>query len=398
MVVEAVAVRVVEPGRLDRLPVGQPLLTGSAVRQRRAQRVLGVGGLDRVRDAELERPAGEAAELAVGAEQDDVDPADHLRDRLIGDVGEALLAQLVEHEVRRVAKVQELEVVLPDAVDALEQPVVGDQQRVRRADPAALGDDRAVLDLGQVGHLERRDLADRVLHLRLPPAVEVVPVLEVEPGALAEQLRAAADLGLVGDAVGAHVHPAVQHAMIDPERGRNREDPRVRLAEAHVRRVGGDEVEREHRLGEVHPVAEPAARLLGLAPLLAEQRVVRIHRLPALAPVGDRHLERAREAADLGLCRRHLPLLSLPRREPTLRRGVAERPRQIRASVKGSAYHAGPWSSGNCARSSRSRRSCISVARPTGYISRSRASASRSARSRPSSGSSCSSATAAARY
>ena len=76
--------------------------------------------------------------------------------------------------------------VLPDPVDALEQPVVGDQQRVRRADPAPLRDHRDVLDLGEVWYRERRDLTDRLLHLGLPAAVQVLPVLEVEAGALAE--------------------------------------------------------------------------------------------------------------------------------------------------------------------------------------------------------------------
>ena len=171
--------------------------------------------------------------------------------------------------------------------------------------PAALRHDGHVLELGQVGHLERLEVADRLLHLRLPAPVELVPVLEVVTRARHEQLGAAADLRLVRDRVGAHVDPAVEHAMVDPERGRHDEDPRVRLPEAQVRRVGGDEVEREHRLREVHPVAEPAPGLLRRAPLLAEERVVREHRLPALAALRHRHVERAREAPDLALRRSH---------------------------------------------------------------------------------------------
>ena len=95
-----------------------------------------------------------------------------------------------------------------------------------------------------------------------------------------------------------------------PSAGGTHEDARVRLTEAHVRRVGGHEVEREHRLREVHAVAEPAARLLGLAPLVAEQRVVGVHRLPALAALGRGDLERADEAAYTGLSGRHLALSS----------------------------------------------------------------------------------------
>ena len=184
--------------------------------------------------------------------------------------------------------------VLPDPVDALEQPVVRDEQRVRRSDPAALGDDRLVLDLGQVGHLERLELRGSS-----PPPLPA-SARRARPSSGSRSRRAAPnssgappDLGLVGHRVGAHVHPPVQHPMIDPHRRRHGEDARVRLAQAHVRRVGRHEVEREHRLGEVHPVAKPPSRLLGLAPLLAEQGVVRVHRLPALAPLGRGNLERA---------------------------------------------------------------------------------------------------------
>ena len=105
--------------------------------------------------------------------------------------GKLLLAELVEDEVRRVAEVQELEVVLPDAVDALEQPVIGDEQRVGGTDAAALGDDRLVLDLRQVGDLQRVELVDRLLDLRLPAPVELVPVLEVEARALRRTARRA---------------------------------------------------------------------------------------------------------------------------------------------------------------------------------------------------------------
>ena len=66
--------------------------------------------------------------------------------------GNSAAAELVEGEVRPVAEVEELEVVLEDAVEPLEQAVVGGEQRVARADPAALGHDRLVLELGELGH------------------------------------------------------------------------------------------------------------------------------------------------------------------------------------------------------------------------------------------------------
>ena len=139
VVVEAVAVRVVEPRRLGRLPVGRATAAPASLAasgdcaarprprppRRRRRSPSSIGAL------------GEALELLVGPEEDDVDAGDHLRDRLVGDVGEALLAELVEDEVGGVAEVEELEVVLPDPVDALEQAVVRDEQRVARADARA---------------------------------------------------------------------------------------------------------------------------------------------------------------------------------------------------------------------------------------------------------------------
>ena len=111
-------------------PVRQPLAPGCARTECGLQGLFAIGGRDLLGDAEFERSGCQSLEFLVGAEQDDVDPADHFRDRLVRDVGEVLLAQLVEHEIGGVAEVQELEVVLPDAVDAFEQPVVGTEQRV----------------------------------------------------------------------------------------------------------------------------------------------------------------------------------------------------------------------------------------------------------------------------
>ena len=79
--------------------------------------------------------------------------------------GKRLPAELVEDEVGAVAEVEELEVVLADAVESLEQAVVGDEEHVAGAEAAALGDDRLVLVLGQLGNLERLELADLCLDL-----------------------------------------------------------------------------------------------------------------------------------------------------------------------------------------------------------------------------------------
>ena len=54
-------------------------------------------------------------------------------------------------------------------------------------------------------------------------------------------------------------------------------------------------VERRHRHREVHRVPEPEAVLVGLAPRLREERVVRVHLLPALAAGRRLDLVRARE-------------------------------------------------------------------------------------------------------
>ena len=103
VVVEAVAVRVVEPRRLHGVPVREPLARPPSVSATapRGAGLVARGGQHRVGHAELERPRGQPLELVVGPEQHDVDPRDHLRDRLVGDVREALLAELVEARGRR---------------------------------------------------------------------------------------------------------------------------------------------------------------------------------------------------------------------------------------------------------------------------------------------------------
>ena len=72
------------------------------------------------------------------------------------------------------------------------------------------------------------------------------------------------------------------------------------------------DVERRHRHREVHRVPEPEPVLVDLAPALGEERVVRVHLLPALAPRRGLDLVGARERARLRR-RGHRPCIQQPR-------------------------------------------------------------------------------------
>ena len=73
----------------------------------------------------LDREPREAAQLGVGPEEEHVEPGDHLRDVLVGDVRQVRLAELGERHVRAVAEQQELEVVLPHQVGEAQDAPVG---------------------------------------------------------------------------------------------------------------------------------------------------------------------------------------------------------------------------------------------------------------------------------
>ena len=145
---EAVSEREREPLCLGLIEVGKPLLAAPFQCEVGPQFLLVPGRLDAGRHSELERPAGEPAQLLVRAQDEDVDPRNHRRDRLVGDAGEGPPAQLVEEEVGPIAQVVELEVVLHDAVEPIQHAVVGADERVGGADAAELGDDGLVLELG----------------------------------------------------------------------------------------------------------------------------------------------------------------------------------------------------------------------------------------------------------
>ena len=117
MVIQAVSVGEVEPRGLRPLEVGQPSLTGLAPAQQRTEFLLVPGGGHAVRHPLLHGQPGKAHELVVRPKRHDVDPGDHPGDRLIGDVGERLSADLVEGEVGPVAEMDELEVVVADSIE-----------------------------------------------------------------------------------------------------------------------------------------------------------------------------------------------------------------------------------------------------------------------------------------
>ena len=94
-------------------------------------------------------------------------------------------------------------------------------------------------------------------------------------------------LRLVEHRVGRDVDPPVEDPVLDPHRGREREQARGIGPDRGVRDFRRDRVERRHRLGEVHGVVEPEP----LVVLRLEPREVGIHRLPPL---------RAQNVGDLG--------------------------------------------------------------------------------------------------
>ena len=297
VVVEAVPAGEVEPRVLRRVEVGQPAGSGVACREGGSERLLVGCSRYCFGHAELDRESGESPELVVRPPEQDVDPRDHLGDRLVGDLGPGTAAELVEIEVRPIAENEELDVVLPDQVEGLEQAVVRDKEGVARSPAATLGDDRLVFDLRQVGHRQPVELPDRLLDLPAPALVERVPVLVVVPAPPREQLLPYGERGLVSDRVGAQVDVAVQEPALDAERGRSDEQAGDRLVERDDDAVQQQSVEWSVGLRPVHAVVEPEAALVERAAILAEHGVVGIHVLPAFASRRDRDLERAGEAA-----------------------------------------------------------------------------------------------------
>ena len=292
---EAVAGGHVEPRVLDLLELRQPLAAGVAARQ------LGLDLLRRASfdegavDALLDGHAREPAQLGVGAEQEHVDPRHHLGDVLVGDVGQVGLAQLDEGGVGAVAEQQELEVVLPHEVAQAQAAAVGVEHLVEGGVAVGVERDLVGLILGQAGDLERVELGDERAHLVLPLVVQLRPVGEVVARALLEVAGPLGHLVRIGDGIAGDVDVPVDDPVVDAHRRRDGEHAVLPRAHRLVGRIDADDVERRMRDGEVHRVPEPEAVLVRLAAPLVEERVVGVHLLPALAPLGGRDLVRAGE-------------------------------------------------------------------------------------------------------
>ena len=136
--------------------------------------------------------------------------------------------------------------------------------------PRPSRDDCLVLDLGQLRHDERLELAGRGLHLFDPTFVELRPVSVVVAAARCEQIRTPSERLRVGNRVHADVHVAVEHSVLGAERGRHDEEAGVRLVGRGERVVAPDDVEGVDGLGAVQRVLEPEALLVERAAIVAE--------------------------------------------------------------------------------------------------------------------------------
>ena len=168
MVVEAVACRHVEPRVLTGLEVGEPRAARVARAQVGHDLLVGAAVYERSVHATVERRAGERLQLVVGTEHRRVVAADHLRHRLHAHVGEDLATELEERQVGAVGEQEQLEVQLVQLVVELEAAVVGPHQAVVRAEALLVNRLVLVFDLGQARDLERAELFDPCVDLRLP--------------------------------------------------------------------------------------------------------------------------------------------------------------------------------------------------------------------------------------
>ncbi|MCX2728021.1 hypothetical protein OO015_11015 [Thermomicrobium sp. 4228-Ro] len=246
-------------------------------------------------DAELERDFGQALQLVVGAEHADVDRADHPRHLLVGNLRERLLAEVVERKVGGEPDHHDVHVDLPDAEDAVDEVMVGGQVVHRGAVTAPLEHVLGWFDLGELREADRDQAIDFSAEFLLPLVVERAPVGIVIASAFLEPACSLLDLRRIGHRCGADVDVAVEDAEVDPHRWRNAEHAAAHLADRQVPGLGGDDVERCHRLGEMHPVEEPQAAFLFLPPILAEEEIVRIELLPPFRTGWCADLERARK-------------------------------------------------------------------------------------------------------
>ena len=292
-----------EPRVLGLLERGQPAVAalGGA---HGPEHLVGVVVVEhRVGDAELDGQPAELAHLVVGAEEEDVDAADHACDGLVGHVGEGGLAEVRERHEGAVPEHVELEVVTRHLVHVLEQLVVpvDEVPGGRGAPDAGHGLDR--LEVGKRLELDLAQPVDAVLGLDDPLVVDLVPVRVVLPGALEEDRHALLDLGRIIDRGRADVEVAVDQALVDAAGRRDLPHAREELVEEHPPALGHDRVEGVDRLRVVEPVEEPELALFEVAALVAEEVVLGIQPTPVLGASGRRDVERAREGPRGGLGR-----------------------------------------------------------------------------------------------
>ncbi len=140
---------------------------------------------------------------------------------------------------------------------------------------------RQRLELRQLGLRQPLGVLDELHHLLAPVRVELLPVRVVVERPLLKLLRAAGDLGGVGDGVAADVDTPVDDSMVDSQRRGQAVNARVRGAKGAVRGLRGHHVESRHRFREVHGIVKPEAVVIRLAEL-GEIRVRRLGPLGSL--------------------------------------------------------------------------------------------------------------------
>ena len=312
--VEAIAHVDVEPGVARDRQFLEPLAPGIAARrERRHDRLRRASLLELRVDAELHRHVRQPAQFRVGTEDLRLDARHHARDGLVADLGEGLLAEGKEGHVRPVAEQQELEVVVPHAKVPLERLLVGLEELMVGGNAAPGVHVRERLEFRQLGLRQCLGGVDQRQHLLAPLGVQALPVAVVVEGALLEFPGAAGDLDRVRHGVAADVHPPVDDAVVDAERGRQAVHAGAGRAQGAVRRLGRDHVERGHRLREVHRVVEPEALIVRGA----ELHVIGVGGLGAFR--AGHHLERARRRKGPRLCLRVDDDSPAPRRPPPRR-------------------------------------------------------------------------------
>jgi len=275
----------------------QPFPAGRAHLFERGQDIGGIGAVAQLPvDFEFDRQTRQFLQFLVGAEHEDVDPRHHAGDGLVGDLRERFLAKLEKHEIGAIAQHEELEVVVPHLRERLDATVIGYTDIMVLPDAATRGHHLDVVEFGQRRNLDVLDLLDEGEHAPFPLVIETVPVLIVEPGPLLKQREPSADFGGIPDRVGGDVDAAVDDAMIDAEGRRKREDAGREGAQSLIGNFRGHDVERRHRLREMHRVVEPE----DLVVLRPETREVGVHGLPAFGSRDVADFRGQRESAAVG--------------------------------------------------------------------------------------------------